>query len=119
MTNQTPDEDAGKYVKNSSNTGQKTISTKTLSGAVLVLLAAVGIGMVIREFRFRSAGEKPLAQALKAVQPPDIPEIQNIQEQLPLEEVFVEPEPLVPESVGPPIPTVDIGGQSSTGARAE
>jgi hypothetical protein len=129
MTNQTPVGDASKVVKNSSNTVQKPISIRTLVGSVLVLLAAAGIGMIIREFRFRSAGEKPLVQAPKAVQTPDIqetrqtpkePEIQNIQEQLPIEEVFVEPEPLVPEPVGPPpIPTVDIGGQSSTGARAE
>jgi hypothetical protein len=126
MTNQTPPEDAGKAVKNSSNTAQRPISTRTLAGAVLVLLAALGIGMIIREFRFRLAVEKLPAQTPKTVQPPDIletnqapkePEIQNIQEQLPVEEVFVSPEP---ESVDqPPIPTVDIGGQSSTGARAE
>ncbi len=129
MTNQTPSGDADKGVKNSSNTVQKPISTKTLAGAVLVLLGAVGIGMVIREFRFRSSGEKPLAPAPKAVQPRDIPgtrqapkepEIQDIQEQLPTEEVFVEPEPLASEPVSPP-PTsmVDADGQSNTEAQAE
>jgi hypothetical protein len=111
MTNQTPSGDAGKGVKNSSNTAEKPISTRTLAGAVLVLLAAFGIGMVIREFRFRSSGEKHLAQAPKAVQPRDIlrtrqtpkePEIQDIQEELPIEEVFVEPEPLASEPVSPP-----------------
>ena len=51
----------------------KKIGTKTLAGAVLVLLGAAGIGMVIREFRFRSSGEKHPAQAPKAVQPRDIP----------------------------------------------
>ncbi len=121
MTNQTPTGDAGKGVKDSSNTVQKPISARTLAGAVLVLLVAAGIGMVIREFRFRSSGEKPLAQAPKAVQPRDIlrtrqapkePEIQNIQEQLPIEEVFVEPEPPAPEPVSPP-PT------SMTEAQAE
>ena len=111
MTNQTPSGDAGKGVKNSSNAVQKPISTKTLAGAVLVLLAAVGIGMVIREFRFGSSGEKHLAQAPKAVQPRDILRIrpapkelgiQDIQEELPIEEVFVEPESLAPEPVSPP-----------------
>lgn len=111
MTNQKPHREAGKGVKNSSNTVQKPISTRTLAGAVLVLLAAVGIGMVIREFRFRSAEENHPAQAPKAVQPRDIPgtrqapkepEIQDIQEELPIEEVFIEPEPLASEPVSPP-----------------
>ena len=129
MTNQRPSGDAGKGVKNSSNTVQKPISTRTLAGAVLVLLGAVGIGMVIREFRFRSSGEKLPAQAPKAVQPRDIPrtrqapkerEIQDIQEELPIEEVFVEPESLASEPVSPP-PTsiVDADGQSNTEAQAE
>ena len=107
----------------------KKISTRTLAGAVLVLLAAFGIGMVIREFRFRSSGEKHPAQAPKAVQPRDIPgirqapkepEIQDIQEELPIEEVFFEPEPLVSKPVSPP-PTsmVDADGQSNTEAQAE
>lgn len=89
----------------------KKIGTKTLAGSVLVLLAAVGIGMVIREFRLRPAGEKHPAQIRKTVQPRDIlrtrqapkePEIQDIQEELPIEEVFVEPEPLASEPVSPP-----------------
>ena len=87
------------------------IGTKTLAGVVLVLLGAVAIGMVIREFRFRASGEKHLAQIRKAVQPRDIPgtrqapkelEIQDIQEELPIEEVFFEPEPLASEPVSPP-----------------
>jgi len=129
MTNQTPDKDAGKVIKNSSNTVQKPISTKYLTGAVLVLLGAVGIGMVIREFRFRSSEQKHPAQVPKAVQPRDIaqtkgapkePEIQIIQEQLPIDEVFVEPEPPTSEPVSPP-PTsiVDADGQSNTGVQAE
>ena len=129
MTNQSPDGDAGKFVKNSSNTVQKPISTRTLAGAVLVLLVAAGIGMVIREFRFRSSGEKHLAQAPKTVQPRNIqrarqspkePEIQNIQEQLPIEEDFVEAKPLAPEPVSPP-PTsiVDADSQNKTESQAE
>jgi hypothetical protein len=92
------------------------ISTRKLAGAVIVLAAAVGIGIVIREFRSRPAVEKLPAQAPKAVQPPDIPqtrpapkepEIQNIEPQAPIEEVFVEPAPLESEPVSPlPSPTV-------------
>ncbi|MBW1790435.1 MAG: hypothetical protein JRK53_28145 [Deltaproteobacteria bacterium] len=129
MTNQTPSGDASKGVKNTSNTAGKPISTKILAAAVLVLLAAAGIGMVIREFRFRSSGEKHLAQIRKAVQPRDIPrtrqapkepEFQDIQEELPIEEDFVEPEPLASEPVSPP-PTsiVDADNQSKTEAQAE
>jgi hypothetical protein len=50
-----------------------------------------------------------VAQAPKAVQPPGLPEIQNIQEPLPIEEVFVEPEPIAPEPVSPPTSTADAG----------
>lgn len=129
MTNQTPSGDSGKGVKNGSHAIQKPITTRTLAGAALVLLGAVGIGMVIREFRFRSAGQKQPAQAPKAVQPRDIPktrqapkepEIQNIPEQLPIEEVFVEPESPTPEPVSsPPTTMVDADGQSNTKAQAE
>jgi hypothetical protein len=129
MTNQTPSGDAGKGVKNSSHTGQKPITTRTVAGAALVLLAAVVIGMVIREFRFRSAGQKQPVQTPKAVQPRDIPktrqapkepEIQDIPEQLPVEEVFVEPESPEPEPVSPPPTTmVDADSQSNTEAQAE
>jgi len=96
---------------------------------VLVLVAAAGIGMVIREYRFRSSGEKHPAQIRKAVQPRDIlrnrqapkePEIQDVQEKLPIEEVFVEPEPTASEPVSPPpTPIVDANGQSNTEAQAE
>jgi hypothetical protein len=96
---------------------------------VLVLVAAFGIGIAIREFRFRSAGQKLPAQVPQAVQPSDMqerrqvlkgPEIQNVRQQLPIEEVFVEPEPPTPEPVSPP-PTkmVDAGGQNNIVAQAE
>ena len=106
-----------------SDTAQKLISIKKLSGIVLVLLAAVGIGMVIREFRFRS-WERHIAQALKATRPADIPkttqspkepDIQNTPEQLPVEEVSAEPEPPASESASPP--TSD--GQSNTADQGE
>jgi hypothetical protein len=129
MTNQTPSGGAGKGVKNSSRAVQKPITTRALAGAVLVLLVAFGIGIVVREFRFRSAGQKQLAQAPKAVQPRDLPEIsqvpkdpeiQDIRKQLPIEEVFIEPEPPKPEPVSPPPTTiVDADGQSNIKARAE
>ena len=107
----------------------KKISTRTMAGSVLVLLGAFVIGMVIREFRFRSYGEKHPAQIRKAVQPRDIPvirqapkepEIQNFQEHLPIEEVFVEPEPLVSEPLSPPPTSMeDDEGQSNIEAQKE
>ena len=107
----------------------KKTSIRTLAGAVLVLVAAFGIGIAIREFRFRSAGQKLPAEAPKAVQPrnmperrqaPKGPEIQNIRQQLPTEEVFVEPGPPTPEPVSPPATTmVNAGGQNNTVAQTE
>jgi hypothetical protein len=129
MTNQTPYGDAGKGVKNGSHTIQKPITTRTIAGAVLVLIAAFGIGIGIREFRFRSAVQKLPAQAPQPVQPrktperrqvPKEPDIQDIQEQLPVEEIFVEPEPPAPEPVSPPpIMIVDTDGQDNIEAQEE
>ena len=129
MTNQKAIQDASKVIKNSSKTVKKSTFTRTLFGSVLVLLAAVGIGMVIREYRFRSLKENYPAQASKSIQPLDIPktnqapkepEVQNIKEQLPIEEVFVAPERLKPETVDtPPLPEADAGSQSSTKTQTE
>jgi len=100
---------------------------KKLAGIVVVLLAAAGIGMVIREFRFRWSGEKHLTQAPKAVRPAGIPqtkqtpnesETQNIQEQMPIEEVSAEPEPPASEPASPlTLPQAD--DQSDTAAQTE
>jgi hypothetical protein len=136
MANQSPPEDAGKGVKNSSCAGQKPITTRTLAGAVLVLLGAFAIGIGIREFRFKSAGQKQSAQAPKVVQPRDIPEIRQAPRGgedvpalrpagiLPAErdkgKMPSPPEPPAPEPVSPPpTTTADTGGQSNTEARVE
>lgn len=129
MTNRTPSEDENKDVKNISRTGNKSTIISTLCFIVLVLSGAFGIGMVIREFRFRSAGQKRQSQASKAVQQrdipetrqiPKVPEIRDIREQVPVEEVFVEPEPPAPEPVSPPpTKTADAGSQSNTEAHIE
>ena len=107
--------------KSRSGTVRKPMSIKRLAGAVLVLLAAAGIGMAIREFRFRSWEKQ---QAQKAARPADTPKTTqapkepDTQEQLPIEEVVVEPEPPAPEPAGPPTsPQAD--GQSNTAAQAE
>jgi hypothetical protein len=56
----------------------------------------------------------------KTRKPLDEPEIQNIQEQLPIEEVPFERETPAAESVSPPPTTiVDADGQSNTEAQAE
>ncbi len=87
----------------------QTIPMKRFAASVLVLLAAVGIGMVIREIRFKSAQEKHQAQNPKSSQKADSPqtnqvskkpeEIRNTPEQLPVEQGYVEPEPLDSEPV--------------------
>ena len=115
--------------KNNNSDEIKPIGTRTLAGTVLVLVAAAGIGMVIREYRFRSSGEKPSAQAPKTVRPRDIPltrrapkepEIQDTRDELPIDEVFVEPEPPASEPVSPPpAPIVNTDGQDNTEAQAE
>ncbi len=112
--------------KSRSDTVQKPVSMKTLAGAVLVLLAAAGIGMGIREFRFRSSRAKHLAQAPKAAQPADIPKTRpvpkepeiHIQEESPIEEVSVEPEPPAPEPTSPPT-SPDADSQSNPATQAE
>ena len=118
-----------KGVKNSHNTKQTTISLKMLTVSVLVLTAAFGIGMVIREYRFRAAEEKYLTQTPNLIEPtgvhknnqtPGGPEIQNIEEQLPIEEIFVAPEQLAPESVDPPpLPETDNYSQNSIAVETE
>jgi hypothetical protein len=79
--------------------------------------------MAIREFRFRS-WEKHLAQAPKAARPADMPKTRqapkepDTQEQSPIEEVVVEPEPPAPEPVSPP-KSLDAENQSNTAVQAE
>ena len=100
---------------------RKPALTRQLAGAVLVLVAAAGIGMVIREFRFRAAREKHPAQAPKAAQPADTSKMtkpQDIEEPLPVEEVVVEPEPPAPEPAVPPTPP-QADGQSDIAVQTE
>jgi len=105
-----------------SGSRQKPMSIKRLAGAVLVLVAAAGIGVAIREYRFW-AWEKHLAQAQKTARPAETPkaskepEVQNIQEQQPVEEVVIEPETPAPEPVSPP--TSPDADQSNTTVQAE
>ncbi len=129
MTNQKANHESDKVYKKSSDTVQKSISPRILIGSVIVLLAAAGIGMVIREYRFRALEEKYLTQAPKSIELPDIPrnnqtpeepEIQNIEEPISIEEVVVIPERPVPEPIEtPPLLEVDTGSQSSTIAETE
>jgi len=107
----------------------QTIPIKRFAASVLVLLAAVGIGMIIREYRFRSTGEKHQAQAPKAAQPAGIgqtdleskkpEEIRNTQEQSSVEQVVVEQEPLSSETIDTPTSPEDANSQSDTEAPAE
>ncbi|MBN2295525.1 MAG: hypothetical protein JXM70_24055 [Pirellulales bacterium] len=102
--------------KSRSDIAGKPISIKKLAGPVLVLLAAVGIGMAIREFRFRSFGGRRVAQAPKAVEPAEVPEIHDVYEPAPVEEVLVEAEPVAPEPVSPPAEVVEASDTAEQAA---
>ena len=99
--------------------GGKAESIRKVAGAVVLLLAAVGIGMVIREFRFRSAGEKHVAEAPRAVRPAEVVEVQDVEEELPVEEVIVEAEAIEPEPVraAESVPEADV--ESDAGVSEE
>ena len=106
--------------KSRSNGVQKPMSIKRLTGVVVVLVAAVAVGVAIREFRF-SAWEKQQAQKAgqpaepKTAQAPKQPESQNTQEQPPVEQVAVEPQPPAPEPAAPP-PQADSQADSTVQA---
>jgi hypothetical protein len=98
---------SGKTAKNSTGKTQEQIPVKTLAGSALLLLAVLGISLVIKEIRFRSAVREPVVQAPEITEPVEItetaeeprqrePEILIVEEEVPIEQVYVEPEP-VPE----------------------
>jgi hypothetical protein len=105
MTVQKKDGNTNQAAKNNSGGVPKPISTKTLTISLLVLLAAFGIGMVIREFR--SVEQEPVSQTPVTTQPaeePQVPEIPQrpripIERPRPVENVVVEPEPAPQEQV--------------------
>jgi hypothetical protein len=124
MTNQIKTGGNDKVIKNSSNTEKKLISFKTIFVSLLVLIAAFGIGIAIREFRLRSDRERlstlnseavQLSNTIEPNRSPKQPEFQNKQEQIPIKEVVVIPEPVAPM----PLPTVDISNQNNTGAQMD
>lgn len=114
---------------NNNSDKAKPISTRMLVCSALVLLGAAGIGMVIREYRFRSAAQNHPAQIPEAVQQRDTPttrqvakkpEIRYIPEPPPIEEVYVEPEPPISEPEVPPaVPMLEANVQNNTGAQEE
>ncbi len=106
--------------KSRSDAVRKSMLIKRLSGAVLVLVAAAGIGMVIREYRFRSWERQQAQEAARPAETPkttQAPKEPDTQEQHPVEEVVVEPEAPAPEPVNPP--TSPDADQSNTPVQAE
>ena len=93
----------------------KPISIRRVAGGVVVVLAAVGIGMVIRGFRLRLAGEGDVVQAPRAVERVEVAEVQYIEEPLAIEEVFVEPEAVEDEPESAATSIVDADVQSDAG----
>jgi len=110
--------------KSRSDAVQKPVSARMMAGAVLVLMAAVAVGMVVREFRSRSAGQQHLAAAPKEVQPTDIPQTtqapkEPIQKQPTTEQVSVEPEPLATETMDTQTPPADANDQTDAEVQEE
>jgi len=95
------------------------ISIRKLAGAVVLLLAAVGIGVVVREFRFRSSGGKDVAEAPKVVRQAEAAEVQNVEEEVPVEEVIVEPEAVEPEPVRATTAVTEADDRSDAVVEAE
>jgi hypothetical protein len=105
-----------------SDTG-KRVSNRKVAGAVVVLLAAMVVWMVVREFRFRSSGEKDVAEAPKVVQPVGWPVgwpvVLDVQEEVPAEEAIIEPETIEPEPVRPATSIAEADEQSDAVVEAE
>jgi len=113
--------------KSRSDAVRKPVAARTLAGAAFVLLAAVAVGMVIREFRFRSAGRR-LTEAPRTVQSADTaqttqapkqPESQNIPKQPTTEQVSVEPEPLATETADAQTLPADANDQADAEVQDE
>jgi type IV secretory pathway VirB10-like protein len=103
--------------KSRSGAGRRAVSVRQAAAIVLVLLAAAGVGMVIREYRFRSAREELPAKAPGAAQPISIPKTReapaepntrDTREPASVNEVTVEPEWPAPQPASaPPPPQAD------------
>ena len=94
--------------KTGSGKMQKPVLIKRLAGAVLVLVAAVAVGIAIRGYRFWS-WERQQAQAQKAAQPAAGPKTaqtpkQPESQEPPTEEAAVEPAQPAPQDAPPPPP---------------
>jgi hypothetical protein len=97
-----------KAAAGSSNKTQQQIPVKTLAGSVLALLVIFGISLVIREIRFHSTMQEPVEQAGEHAESKEVsetpevsqePQVQIVEEQAPVEEVYVEPVPELPIQV--------------------
>ena len=92
-----------KNQERNSDKSQKPMSVRTLTVSIFILIAALGIGMVIREFRTAPDKKEPVAKVNEETQKDtsaeqQTPEIiytipQNIEQPDPVKEVAVEPEP--------------------------
>lgn len=103
--------------KSRSDTG-KRVSIRKVDGALFVLLAAVVVGMVVKEFLFRSSGEKDVTEA-PIVRPVEAPVIPDVHEEVPVEEAVIEPDPIVPEPVIPETSIAEADELSDSGFEAE
>ena len=102
--------DAGNSGRINRGNSQNQISTKTLVGSVLVILAALGIGLAIKGIRSRSV-EPQIAVVPEVNETTMEPEIPIIVRPRRVEEVTVEPQPEL-EPVNEPEPVYEEPAQN-------
>lgn len=85
------------------------------AGAVVLLLAAVGIGFGVREYRFRSAKEERPVEAPEIVRRAEREEVEYVPEAAVVEEVVVNEEAVEGEPVEEAMPIAEAEVQSEAG----
>ena len=109
----------------------KRVSIRKLAVAVVLVLAGVGVGIVVREFGFQSSGERDVAEAPEVVRVVEAPVTIDVQEEVSVEEAIIELEALIefeamldaegiePEAARPGTSIAEVYEPSDTRVEAE
>ena len=122
MKNQKESINSGNTNRNYSNKVKHKMSPNTVIISVVVLLAALGIGVVIRNLRSLSFEQGPVIQDIENNEKSDVQEISEIEEK-PIDIVYVpepQPEPVIePEPIEGPLPRNRVQDERNTGSDNE